>query len=349
MQSLEDRLDLDQTLREAGEAGQHLRWSLLCHLGELIRDLTQNVEVGSVSSSQEPASASVPTLVLEEAPPAAPPAGVLALSEYGDEASLQEVRREALQEFTARSLAKEDVVALWLDVVPFWGYPLLLCVAVNVEGYRRILGFAEASLQERDAVRRLLQDLLDRGLCTERGLLWITPGTAGLSALLAEVLGTRMRHQHCQVHKCVRVTSLLPEEEQRGVRGTIQRAYAHPNPRQAQDALRQLHTDLLRRNRSAAQWLLQDLGQTLTVYQSGLTEHLSPSLRTTRCIARLGQHLQHRSRGVRRWLPPRSRQAQIALLLLEREQYMRRLAHASYLSALRTALFASRETMADLP
>ena len=339
-------LELDQALREAGETGEHLRWSLLRHFSELIRDLTHAVDlpVPALQDAPDLEPDSAPPPAMEEESSPVPPSGVLALSEYGDEAALHEVRLEALHELETRSLAREEIVALWLDVVPFWGHPLALCIGVTVEGYRRILGFAEANLQEMDAMQHLIQDVLDRGLCVKKGLLWITPGLPGLSRLLTECLGAQVRHQHCQVYKCIQVTSLLPEEEQRRIRGAIKRAYAQPGARQAHADLLRIHATLVRQNRSAAQCLLQGLEHTLTVHQSGLAGRISPSLYTTRSIARTGCLLQQRVRGVRRWLPPQTRRAQIALLLLERELRMRRLAHASVLSVLRTALFANRET-----
>jgi len=39
-------------------------------------------------------------------------------------------------------------VVLWIDVVQVWGRPLELCLAATVEGYRRILGFVEATLHD---------------------------------------------------------------------------------------------------------------------------------------------------------------------------------------------------------
>ena len=104
----------------------------------------------------------------------------------------------------------------------------------------------------------------------------------------------------------------------------------------------QIHTELQHLNRSAATWMLHDLEQTLTLHQSGVYERLSSSLQSTRCIAWVGQYLSRHLRGVRHWLAPQTRRAQFALLCLEREAQMCRLAHASYLLPMRTALFADR-------
>ncbi len=305
----------DPTLGDAGEIGPSLRLSLLRHLGELIRDLTCDTEVRLHGPA--PVGPDAPEASLDEAEPAGAAFEVIALSDYGDEAALHAVRMEALQVFETRPLRQEAVVVVWVDAVHLWGRPLVLCTAATMEGYHRILGFAEASLQDLAAMQQLFQDLLDRGLCVKRGLLCVTPGTAALSPILTECLGPQVRLQYCQMHKRERVISYLSEADRLRIRGAITRAFALPEAAQAHTALMQIHAELKHSNRSAAQWLLQDLEQTLTVHRSGLAQKLSSSLRSTRCIVRVAQHLNQRLRGVRHWLPPDSRRAQIALLLLE--------------------------------
>ena len=103
----------------------------------------------------------------------------------------------------------------------------------------------------------------------------------------------------------------------------------------------QIHDRLLRWNRSAAQRLFKDLDVCLTLHQTGLYEQLSRSLCTTHCVTHTVQYINQRLRDIRHWLPPQSHRAQLALLLLERESKMHRLAHASYLSSMQTSLFPS--------
>ena len=55
------------------------------------------------------------------------------------------------------------------------GTPLLLCMAVTVEGIRHILGFVEATVQDTVAVQGLLDGFLDRGLRVEEGVLCVCP------------------------------------------------------------------------------------------------------------------------------------------------------------------------------
>ena len=116
------------------------------HFGELIRDLTHNLD--SDPPLHSPAEAVDATKDgVTGVNPADIPAQIperIALSRYGDEASLHAVRVKGLEVFETRALTPEAVVALWIDVVPVWVCPLVLCVAVTVEGYRRVLDFVEA-------------------------------------------------------------------------------------------------------------------------------------------------------------------------------------------------------------
>ena len=245
-------LSLARLLDEAGKLDPSLRWSLLRHVSELMLDLPPTVDPDPVVPPplSAPLEGDGSDSVLEGETPVQP-LGALALSEYGDEAALHEVRMEALHVFETREFSEESMVAIWLDVVPFWGHPLLVCMGVNVEGYRRVLGFAESSLQV-ICVKRLIQDVLDRGLGVDAGLLWIIPGLDALSSLLTDWFGPRIRVQHCQVQKCARVVGLVPESEQREVQGALRRAFEIPTPKAARAALMQIHAELS--NRSAAQF-----------------------------------------------------------------------------------------------
>ncbi len=88
---------------------------------------------------------SAPSSVPENAPvPVATSAS--SLSEYGDEASLHQVRMEVLDVFDHRPLHTNHYVVLWVDIAQIWGQPL--CVWATEEGYRHVLGFVEASTQD---------------------------------------------------------------------------------------------------------------------------------------------------------------------------------------------------------
>ena len=338
----EDFGQLQQTLEEAGVSGQQLRVSLLRHCSDLIQHLTHDLGMPSAldttsDSAQEPIHADPE----EETSPASLPLSSPSFPEYGDESDLHQVRMEALDVFDHRRLDEETYAVLWMDVLRVWGAPFLLCMGSTLEGDRRMLGFEQASAQNIARVTHLFASLLHRGLSLDDGLLCITPVTVTLDQVLMDLGGERIRLQHCHLHKRERIVSVLTEEQQTQMRGQINRAFSIPDAKQAREALLQIHDRLLRWNRSAAQRLFKDLDLCLTLHQTGRYEHLSRSLRTTSCVTHTVQYVNQRLRGIRHWLSPQSRRAQLALLLLERESKMHRRAHASYLSSMQTSLFPS--------
>ena len=349
MELSDDLSQLDQGLREAGQSGRLLRYYLLRHFSELVQRLTcsleSDVQQGPLAelAGAEASASKEEAFAVGKAQSYAPyPAsGTTEGPMHGkaDDAYLREVRAKALEVFEERSLSGQDYVALWIDAVPVGGRSLMLCMAVTSDGYRHMLACYEATLQDAAAVRKLLQGLRKRGLCVDRGLLCITSRQAQLMPALTESLGTPLRLQHCQMAKRERVVSYLADEDRRSVRGAITRAFQEPEPDEAHAALMRIHAALKPRNRSAARWLLRDLEHTLTLHRTGLYELLSPSLRGTRSLAHNSRQLLIQLRGLRHWLPPQERRAQMAYLLLEMESRMRRLAHASQLVPMRSALF----------
>jgi len=302
---------------------------LMYHCVEILRELTGNLSLDPPTSVPEEPADDEPT----ESPDAEVATAPSMLPEYGDEASLDQARMAALEVFDSRSLAVQSYVALWIDSAQVWGHPLILCMGVTAEGYRNFLGFVRAHAREVVSMQRLFQDLTDRGLCTEPGPLCITSGEATLSRQVTEGLNPGAI-QYCQVKKRARVVSYLGDSDVDRIKGAILRAYALPGYTQAYKALMEIHADLLHCNRNAAQWLEQDLDQTLTLHRTGRMEKFSRSLRSTRCIGLVAQKLNQRLKAVQRWLPPIAHRAQIALLLLEMELSMRKLDHASELPAL---------------
>ncbi|MCY4233919.1 MAG: transposase [Bacteroidetes bacterium] len=335
MTHFDDPFSLNNLPEQISVSDPSLRLTLLHHCVDLLRQLTH-------PSPQDPPSQSTESLQEESASssgisdstPVTHPAIVC---DYGDEASLDQARMEALEVFDSRRLDVNRYVVLWMDRLHVWGHPLLLCIGATEDGYRHFLNFEEAPALDIDAIQRFLCALLERGLCTESGLLCITSGDLHLSQRITELLHP-MGIQHCQHHKREQVLSHLGETDSARIKGAMMRAYSLPIYGEAHTALMQVHADLLECNSSAAQCFEEDLEHTLTVVRTGHMDKLSRSLRSTRCLIRVAEHLNHRLKEIRCWLPPVRRRAQIALLCLENELHMRRLDHASELPALRTTL-----------
>lgn len=181
---------------------------------------------------------------------------------------------EVLEVLETRNLRAETVVVLWIDAGHVWGRPLLLCLVAIVGGYHRVLGFAEASVQDVVAIQQLFQDLLGRGLCQERGLLCSTVGTVALSHRLLKFLGPQICQHFSQVHRYEQVVSYFFDPL--CIRNAITHILALLELTQAHTILMRIHAKMMYCNRSAAGCLIRDVGETLILHRSGLYGQVGP-------------------------------------------------------------------------
>ncbi len=148
-----------------------LRLKLLHHCVDLLRQLTHLSPQDPPSKPSESlAEGSESSPDVSDSTPVLPPSIVC---DYGDEASLDQTRMEALEVFDSRRLDVHRYVVLWMDRLPVWGHPLLLCMGATVDGYRHVRNFEEAPALDMDAIQRFLCALLERGLRTESEVLYM--------------------------------------------------------------------------------------------------------------------------------------------------------------------------------
>jgi len=256
----------------------------------------------------------------------------------------QERSAKALEAFEARSLAGEDVIALWMDGKYLAGVQIVICLGLTFDGRKIPLGFVETTTENAEAIRGLLQDLIGRGLSFEHGLLCVVDGSKGLTKAVRDTFGERVQVQRCQWHKRENVVSYLPAKDQDTYRKRLQRAYQQPEYDEAKKTLMAIHAELDTLNRSAARSLAEGLEETLTLHRLGVFEALGKNLKTTNGIENLNSQLIKYIGRVKRWMDSDQRQRWIAMGLVEIEQRMRRVDHPEHLAQLRTALKATFET-----
>ena len=93
------------------------------------------------------------------------------------------------------------------------------------KGYKKVLGFTQATTERSEPIKELLRDLIDRGLAFDEGILCVIDGSRGLRKAIREVFGECAEIQRCQWHKRENVVSYLPKDEQKTWRCRLQRAY----------------------------------------------------------------------------------------------------------------------------
>ena len=247
----------------------------------------------------------------------------------------------ALAVFTGRSLSEDDYVVLWIDSAYVLNTQFVFCMGATLTGHKRALSFVASSLEDSAALAQMFQRLLARGFNTTRGALCVMSGAVGLYQALRECFSNSVQVQRCHAQKRRRVLSYLPQERRLTLCNALRHAWQTAHYDLALQALKQVQREVALQNMTAGRCLQEGLEETLTLHRAGVFPALGRPLKTTRMIGHIAAGLSKRLRRYASWMPPEQRDALMALGLLEMESRMYRVAHAPYLSALRSNLFSS--------
>lgn len=246
--------------------------------------------------------------------------------------------REIVELFEKRDLSAMDLVGLVIDGKYLADQQIVIALGIDSAGNKIPLGFVHTTTENHKAIGGLIDDLIQRGLCFDNGLLCILDGAKGLRKALIDRLGEAAVIQRCQWHKRENVVSYLRQDQQQHYRKRLQAAYSHPDYKQAKAELTQIHRELQTINRRAANSLMEGLEQTLTVHRLGMFEQLGSSLKTTNCIESLNSQLDKYIGRVKRWHNSDQRYRWITCGLVEAEPNMRCIQNYRYLPALKERL-----------
>lgn len=245
----------------------------------------------------------------------------------------------ALETFESRSLADEDIIALWVDGKTLASEQIVICMGVRIDGKKRILGFIEASSENAIAIRGLFSSLIERGLRFSQGLLVILDGAKGMAKAVRETFGQYAIIQRCQWHKRENVLSYLKKADQKSYKARLRAAQEKSSYQAAKKALMDLHAELEPINRNAARSLMEGIEETLTLHRLGLFTELGRQFKTTNCIENVNSHIErYLNKKVKNWLHSNMRQRWVAMALLEIEPRLQNLYNTTYLPLLRVAL-----------
>jgi transposase-like protein len=245
---------------------------------------------------------------------------------------------KALEEFEKRDLGLYDFIALILDGKYLSKENIVIALGITISGEKIPLGFIQTTTENSTAVKGLLKDLLRRNFKYTEGILALVDGSKGLRKAIDETFGKYALVQRCQWHKRENVLSYLSQEHQEQYRGKLQRAYSEPDYKTASSKLKEIITELMKINRSAARSLEEGLEETLTIHRLGLVEQLGRSFTTTNLIENLNSQLKKYLGRVKRWMNSEMRSRWMAVALLQIEKRMRKVNNYEKLHLLRTSL-----------
>jgi putative transposase len=209
--------------------------------------------------------------------------------------------RAQVESFLSRRLVGESYPVLMIDGKGFGDHLLIVVLGITADGRKQVLGIAEGSTENSALCRRLLSDLVERGLAIEESRLVVIDGGKGLRKAVREVFGKWAVVQRCQVHKLRNVLEHLPKDQQGWARTAIVAAYGCPDAKKATEMLKRLATRLEEKHPGAAASLREGLEETLTVTALGLKDALWRTLRSTNPIENVQGTLEGKSKNVKRW------------------------------------------------
>ena len=226
-----------------------------------------------------------------------------------------------------RDLSELDLKVLMLDGVHYAGDHVIVAgVGIDGQGRKHVLGLWEGATENKATCTALLEDLVERGLPTDRAILVVIDGGKALYRAVRSVLGRRALIQRCQEHKKRNVLDALPEGKRGSVKRALKDAFRAEDPELAERMLTNLARSLDEQHPGAAASLREGLEDLLTVKRLGLGgSSLERTLSSTNVIENLIGQLRQLSGHVKRWKSGRMILRWSAAGALEAERGFRRL------------------------
>lgn len=238
-----------------------------------------------------------------------------------------------------RKLSGLKLVAVMIDGVHFAGHVVLAAVGIDLGGEKHPLGLREGATENAAACKALLEDLIERGLPTDRSLLFVIDGAKALRKVVTDTFGAALI-QRCRQHKRRNVIDALPERMRATVSSAMSQAYASGDLKRARQLLENLARSLERAHPGAAASLREGLDEILTVMRLDLPESLERVLSSTNLMENLFSRVREIARRVRHWQGGTMILRWTAAGVLEAERNFRKVAGYRSLAKLDAALRA---------
>ena len=254
-----------------------------------------------------------------------------------------------LHAFLTRRLDQEEFLALLLDGKTCAEDAMVIALGVRLTGEKVLLGFVQTATENEKVCAAFLRELVERGLCYDRGLLCVLDGAKGLRKAVQTVFGPHAVVHRCQWHKRENVVAYLPKGHQAPWRRKLHQADERPRYAEAKAALLRLRQELALLNASAVKSLDEGFEETLTLHRLGVFGALGTSLKTTNTLESLMAQGGQRLGKVDRWTHSSQKHRWLASAVLDIEPRLRRIRGYRYLPLLRSALqteIRGKETMA---
>ncbi|MFQ5974630.1 MAG: IS256 family transposase [Alphaproteobacteria bacterium] len=250
---------------------------------------------------------------------------------------------QQMHAFLSQPLEDLKLRVVMIDGKAFRDHCLLIALGIAADGEKHIVGLREGGTENSRVVRALLQDLVGRGLRTDRPLLFVIDGAKALRKAIRETFSEAGVVQRCQFHKRMNVLGHLPESLRPSVDRALRDAWEAKTAELAQRQLERLARSLEREHPGAAASIREGLEETLTLQSLGLSGALYRTLRTTNPIENLNGSVASYTRNVKRWRGGGMMLRWVSAALLEAKRGFRRVCGHRDLPQLIRALDAQHD------
>ena len=209
--------------------------------------------------------------------------------------------RVALEELISRRLDDVRLAVMMLDGIELKGRTNIVALGITTEGVKIPLGLWEGSSENATVARALLSDLVERGLDTEQGILFVIDGSKALRKAIRDVFGQDAPVQRCLRHKERNVLEHLPERDRPPIKRRLRQAWAEHDHERARSESHALATELERSRPGAAASLREGLDETLTLTRLGIRGNLKRTLESTNPCESMIEICRRTSRNTKRW------------------------------------------------
>ncbi len=207
----------------------------------------------------------------------------------------------ALAQLLTRDLSELNIAAMMIDGMHLGEHLMVVALAITTDGTKVPVGLYEGDTENTTVVTGLLADLVERGLDTCGGVLFVLDGAKALTKGVRKVFGGQALIQRCTLHKRRNIADHLPDKEKTWVDARLVRAFTHPDADLGLRAARDLATTLERTHPSAASSIREGLEEMFTVRRLGLSASLEQTLLTTNPIESMISITRTTQRNVKNW------------------------------------------------
>jgi len=223
-----------------------------------------------------------------------------------------------------RRFDQTDILVIYIDGIQFGDCHVIVALGVDSSGSKHVLGLREGSSENSQVATDLLNDLVERGIKSDRLRLFVIDGSKALRCAINAVYGSKNPVQRCRNHKIRNVLGYLPDDQKDQVKCAMQAAFSLEADKGKQK-LKQLAKWLEREYPSAASSLLEGLDEMFTINVLGLPKTLRRCLGSTNLIESPNSGIRSGTRRVKNWQDHGMVVRWVAASLLDMEKRFKRI------------------------